>query len=48
VFDNRAARWYSAIMAAFESEPDNAFLLSELCEHAYPRIKASRKSIASL
>ena len=28
-----------AIMAAFESEPDNAFLLSELCERAYPRIK---------
>src|SRR5262249_19279133 len=27
-----------AIMAAFESEPDNAFLLSELCERAYPRI----------
>jgi len=28
-----------AIMAAFESEPDNAFLLSELCERAYPRIR---------
>ena len=32
-----------AIMAAFESEPDNAFLLSELCEHAYPRIKRIEK-----
>jgi hypothetical protein len=32
-----------AIMAAFGSEPDNAFLLSELCEHAYPRIKRIEK-----
>ena len=36
-----------AIMAAFESEPDNAFLLSELCERAYPRIKQIQRNIAS-
>jgi hypothetical protein len=32
-----------AIMAAFEAEPNNAFLLSELCQRTYPRIKSIKK-----
>jgi hypothetical protein len=36
-----------AIMAAFESEPDNAFLLSELASTPTRASNASRKSIAS-
>jgi hypothetical protein len=30
-------------MAAFAAEPDNAFLLSELCERIYPRINRVEK-----
>jgi hypothetical protein len=32
-----------AIAAYFEAEPDNAFLLSELCERIYPRINRIEK-----
>ena len=32
-----------AIMAAFAAEPNNAFLLSELCQRTYPRIKHIKK-----
>jgi hypothetical protein len=32
-----------AIMAAFKADPNNAFLLSQLCERAYPGIKQIQK-----
>jgi len=32
-----------AIVAYFEAEPDNAFLLSELCERVYPRVNRVEK-----
>jgi hypothetical protein len=36
-------RLQQVILAAFKAKPDNAFLLSELCERAYPRIKQVEK-----